>query len=298
MKTAKIFFIVILSGLFLTVGCESDNGDGESGGDGEDSQIIMKNKELTSTVDSLNTMLNSYEAEEKELSEKITVLQAKLSETKTPPSQEIKVVYKTKIKYKTDETVLADLENKKKKVLDQIDEINRLKEAIANKESKLDKMQTQVADLETKNEEMHTSDDVAIVIDSVLRGRLTVSDINVELLTRRIKDKKKKHLYIEIIETSFTVNENDIAEKGNKIVYICIIDKDKNVLHHEENNTFTDINGNTQFYTTKNQFAYEEEKLRLTVIWEKKELELNPGTYTTEFYIDNTISGIGTFNIE
>lgn len=256
-----------------------------------------KIKELV--IDSLNTLLRNYEEEEKKLSQKITVLQTKLDKLPPPPQQEVKVVYKTKIKYKTDSSVLVELEQQKRKVQNQLAEIEQLKNAISKKESRLNKMQSEVKKLEEKNSKMFTDNEVTKRIDSIIKIRLTVSEIDVELYTSRIKDRKRKYLFIEVIEVAFTINKNKFAEKGNKVVYLCIYDNNSNVLHHKENQTFELNEGNKQYYTAKDKFFYgANDDLRMILFWEKRNVELTPGIYTTEFYIDNVLSGVGTFNVE
>ena len=282
MKRIKLFYFIMLAGLIFTMGCEGDKAEGG-------------NEEQTFTIDSLNTILSNYEAEESELSKKIVVLQAKLDEEPLP--QEVKVIYKTKVKYKTDDAVLEDLASQKSKVHSQYSEIEQLRDTITLKENEIGKMQILLDELESKNNEVLDSFDIT-GIDSIIKNRLAISDIEVELFTRKVKDKKKKRIYIEIIETSFTINENKLASKGDKTIHLCIYDSDQNVLHHLESETFKPLKGVEQFYTTENQFLYDEEKLRMTVPWEKKELELKPGMYITEFYIDNVFSGIGVFDVE
>ncbi len=289
MKLIKIFYIVLLSVLIFTIGCESPKEDGAR------AEEAKKNAKLTTTIDSLNTMLSNYKAEGRELSEKIADLKEKSNKNDTPPPKKDRVIYKTKIEYKTDEAVLADLEAQKRKVQYQLAQIRELKDAIAQKEGKLNKMQNQVEELELAKNEMFTSEDVSSLLDVIIRRCLTISDIDVKLYSKRIKDRKGN---IEVIETSFTVNENKLAEKGSKVIYLCIYDDKHNILHHEESETFKIMDGKDQYYTTKSQFSYAEEKLRLTILWEKKDVELSPGTYMTKFYIDNVLSSIGTFNIE
>lgn len=272
----------MLSGLIFTVGCEGDElGEGSGG--------------HSSTIDSLNTILSNNDAEKRELSQKITVLQEKLNEE--PPPQEVKVIYRTKVKYKTDEAVLEDLESQKSKVQDQDSEIGQLKDSIATQEGEIDKMKDLLDELEAKNNEVRDSIEL-IRNDSIVKSRLAISDIEVELYTRKIRDKENKGDSIEIIETSFTINENKLTSIGDKSIHVCIYDGDQNVLHHAEDETFKSIYGREQFYTYMNNFDYNDEKIRMTISWERKELVLKPGMYTTEFYIDKVFSGIGVFDVE
>ncbi len=271
----------MLSGLMFSFGCESDMEEG--------------NNSNSSSIDSLNAILSNYEIGKRELSNKITVLQEKLNEE--APPQEVKVIYKTKYKtkYKTDKAVLEDLESQKMKVYSQSSEIEQLRDTISQKESEIGEMQSLLDELESKNNKMLDLYGVT-GRDSIIKFRLAISDIEVELFTRKVKDKKKKH--IEIIETSFTINENRLTPKGDKTIHFCIYDCEQNVLHHSEGEMFKPLKGNEQFYTTVNQFFYDEEKLRMTISWEKKDLELKSGMYTTEFYIQNVFSGIGVFEVE
>lgn len=292
MKHVKTFYILVFISLFAFA-CGNEESVNE------DAQEATGNdEELAATIDSLHKALANFQTDEKELQTKYEELEAQINEKSDEP--ETKIVYKTKTKveYKTDESTLADLEAQRKKVKDQLVEIKLLKANIAKKENDLTKMTEEVSALGSNNEKLFTSSDVDVAVANIIKTQLTVSDIDIELYTRRVEDKEKKYLFIEIIETSFTINENKFTPKGDKVVYLCIYDKNHKILAHTEKDTFKALNGNTIRYSTKDEFSYDEDKLRMTVLWEKNNIELEPGKYTTEFYIDNSLAGVGTFDVQ
>jgi len=290
MKHLKVISSFLLLVLMLSYACESDYNKENT------DKILAANKEkLNATVDSFNTVLKEVQQKEDNLKKENSELQTALNQK---PPETIKVVYKTRVKYKKDESVLRELEEQKQTVHEKDSEIVKYKTSLNEKTIQITEMQDKIVKLESRNRTLvgpFTKEEA----DSIIKSRLTVSDIEVELYTSKVKNKKKKYSYIEIIETSFTVNENKMCPRGDKEMLLCIYNADHEILHHEELETFkTMLTGRTLHYTTANQFYYDGEKLRLIVSWERKDVDIEPGTYTVEFYIDKLLAGIGVFNVE
>ena len=289
MRHLKVISSFLLLAVMLSSACESDN-------NAEGNKTIAENTEkLNATVDSFNMVLKEVQQKEEDLKKENSELQTALNQK---PPETIKVVYKTRVKYKKDESVLKELEEQKQTVQEKDSEIVKYKTTLDEKAVQITEMQDQIVKLKSRNRTLvgsFTKEET----DSIIKSRLTVSDIEVELYTSKVKDKKKKYSYIEIIETSFTVNENKMCPRGDKELLLCIYNADHEILHHEELETFkTMLTGRTQHYTTANQFFYDGEKLRLIVSWERKDVDIQPGTYTVEFYIDKLLAGIGVFDVE
>ncbi len=293
MKQIKQFYsILLLSLIVFVVSCTDEETDVKTG----DSNVDVNEQFSSSAVDSLNSLLMTYDAEEKRLSDENTELHEKINNT---PDEKVRVIYKNG----SDKSLKTKLANEKIDNLEKDSEINKQKDIIAQNDRDLKILQDKINKLKGQNntqdqqvvqeDETETIKEIVEKFNIVIREGLTVSDIDTELFTAKEDNKKN----VKIIETSFTINENQLAKKGKKIAYICIYGSNKNILHHKDSETFTEIGGNEKFYTTKNEFLYNNEKLRFTVTWEKEDYVLIPGQYTIEFYIDNILSGAGLFDI-
>jgi len=287
----RIYSTLLLLLIISAVGC-TDEGTVENSGDGN----VETNRQYSSSaVDSLNTLLTKYEAEKKSLTDENSELQEKINNS---TDENIKIVYKTR----NNKKLVKELADNKINNLEKDSEINKQKKVIAQNDRDLRFLQNKIDELKGQSstkeiiDQENISEPVTEVIEKfniALREGLTVSDIETKLYTAKENNKKA----VQIIETSFTINENQLAQTGDKIAYICIYGDNKKILHHKDIETFKEIGGNTKYYTTKNEFFYNNEKLRFTVTWEKQDYVLIPGQYTIEFYIDNVLSGAGMFNI-
>ncbi len=287
----QFYSITALLLIVSVVGCTEE----ETANITEDKNVDINQQYSSSAVDSLNTLLLNYEAEEKRLSDENAQL---LEEINNPSDENVKIIYKTG----SNKSLKTKLANEKIDNLEKDSEINKQKEIIAQNKRELELLQNKINKLKGQNSTQETivqknqSEPIKEVIEKiniVIREGLTVSDIETKLYTSKEDNKKS----VRIIETSFTINENQLAQKGEKVAYICIYGRNKNILHHKDTETFTEIGGNEKFYTSKNEFVYNNEKLRFTVAWEKEDYVLIPGQYTIEFYIDNILSGAGLFDI-
>ena len=292
MKQIKQFYSILLLFLIVSaVGCTDEETAVNTG----DSNVDVNEQYSSSAVDSLNSLLMTYEAEEKRLSDENAELHEKINNT---PDEKVRVIYKTG----SDKSLKTKLANEKIDNLEKDSEINKQKDIIAQNDRDLKILQDKINKLKGQNNPQEQivqedqSEPIKEIIEKfniVIREGLSVSDIDTKLYTAKEDNKK----IVKIIETSFTINENQLAKNGEKIAYICIYGSNKKILHHKDSETFIEIGGNTKFYTTKNEFVYNNEKLRFTVTWEKEEYVLIPGQYTIEFYIDNILSGAGLFDI-
>jgi DNA repair exonuclease SbcCD ATPase subunit len=101
---------------------------------------------------------------------------------------------------------------------------------------------------------------------------------------------------LDKIKVCFTIDENMIASKGKKSVYIRIAKPDKYVLNESEYDLF-DFEGNQIAYTAKREIDYQGEKTDLCIYW-KKSQELQPGLYYVDIFTDGKRIGTIAFNLK
>jgi chromosome segregation ATPase len=100
------------------------------------------------------------------------------------------------------------------------------------------------------------------------------------------------------VRACFTLSENKLAKKENKIVYMKITAPGEEVLvtSTDENNTFTG-NGEKQFYSAKKDIFYEQESKEMCLAFTKKDnVDFKQGKYKVELFVDGV--NIGTTNFE
>jgi predicted nucleic acid-binding Zn-ribbon protein len=101
---------------------------------------------------------------------------------------------------------------------------------------------------------------------------------------------------LDKIKVCFTIDENMIANKGNKWVYIRIAKPDKYVITESEYDLF-EYEGNEIAYTARREVNYQGEKEDLCIYW-KKSQELQAGLYYVDIFTDGKRIGTIAFTLK
>jgi chromosome segregation ATPase len=102
------------------------------------------------------------------------------------------------------------------------------------------------------------------------------------------------------VRACFTLSENKLAKKENKVVYMKITAPGEEVLvtSTDENNTFTS-NGEKQFYSAKKDIFYEQESKEMCLAFTKKDnVDFKQGKYKVEIFVDGVSIGITNFDLK
>ncbi len=100
---------------------------------------------------------------------------------------------------------------------------------------------------------------------------------------------------LDKIKVCFTIDENVIAPRGEKWVYIRIAKPDKYVLHESENDLFT-FEGKEIAYSAKRVVNYQGDITDMCIYWKKNE-NLIPGLYYVDVFADGALIGTTAFTL-
>jgi hypothetical protein len=101
---------------------------------------------------------------------------------------------------------------------------------------------------------------------------------------------------LDKIKVCFTIDENVIASKGKRWIYIRIAKPDKYVITESEYDLFN-YEGNQIAYTAKREVEYTGDKVDMC-IYCKKNQELQPGLYYVDIFADGKRIGTIAFNLK
>lgn len=242
-------------------------------------------------------------------------------------SNELKELYNQYDGLKTEnDTINARLLSEKKKIAELMDEIKYVKSsnAIKIKEYKkeVETLRTimrsyivQIDSLNTNNKELRAEvrnvkkqyqnvlsekknlnqeiDSLSGTVDKA--STLKAMNILANGINSRGKDTKKIKK-IDKIKVCFTIDENIIAGKGERWIYLRISKPDGVVLKESEYNLF-DFEGKKIVYTAKRKINYDGEKNDVCIYWKKSEA-LNAGLYTADVFADEKQIGSISFSLK
>ncbi len=100
---------------------------------------------------------------------------------------------------------------------------------------------------------------------------------------------------LDKIKVCFTIDENVIAPRGEKWVYIRIAKPDKYVLHESESDLFT-FEGKEIAYSAKRVVNYQGDITDMCIYWKKNE-SLIPGLYYVDVFADGALIGTTAFTL-
>lgn len=115
------------------------------------------------------------------------------------------------------------------------------------------------------------------------------------MLTGYKLDKKGKKTFEEKakkvmgLEVSFKIQENSVADEGEKICYIVIMGPNKKVMAESSANVFQ-VNGVDKVYSVQKSFYFNNKQALISSDYKTGE-QLKEGEYTAEIYVDGKLSG-------
>jgi len=242
-------------------------------------------------------------------------------------NEELKGLYQQYESLKTEnDTMNSKLDNEKKRIVQLMDELKYVKSSNALKIKEYKKelgtlrqiMRSyivQIDSLNTKNQQLvaenkdvrnkyqsvlNENEDLSTERDSLagtVEKASTLKALN--LLAQGINERGKETNRIsklDKIKVCFTIDENIVATKGKKWVYVRIAKPDKYVLKESEYDLF-EFEGNEIAYTAKREVVYTGDKSDLCIYWKKSE-ELQPGLYYVDIFTEGKRIGTIAFSLK
>lgn len=194
------------------------------------------------------------------------------------------------------------------KIKEYKEEVNTLRQIMRSYIVQIDSLHTRNQLLMAENTEVKNkykdvlirNEDLSYERDS-LAGTVGLASTlkTINLLANGINIRGKETQWIDKIDkikVCFTIDENMIATKGKKWIYIRIAKPDKYVITESEYDLFP-YEGNQIAYTAKREIEYAGQKTDLCIYW-KKSQELQPGLYYVDIFTDGKRIGTIAFTLK
>lgn len=235
-------------------------------------KLIEKDESLT---DSLNLQ-----------KEKIQSLMDELSTTRRRSYREI-----NKLK---DEN--STLRNIMKEYLYRIDSLNTLN---VNLTSKLDETSSRLTQTESERDQLKEQQQQS---EELLAkgGRLNAFNFNSVALRYRMTGathEVNRAGRADVLSSTFTIGENTIAKKGNKSIYMQIIDPNGKVIFDKPNNIIN-VAGSEIIYTDAREINYQGQQIDITIVHNLQGREIDKGNYTVKIFADGAMIGKDSFTLK
>jgi outer membrane murein-binding lipoprotein Lpp len=193
-------------------------------------------------------------------------------------------------------------------------ELKKAQELIASLNSKTAQYEARIAELEKENEVL-TGKNVVLTKerDSTVTQNIAIKKLasvlhasNISLdpihLKRNGKEKEtSKAKKVDVLRVKFDIDENRIAESGNRMIYVRIIASGGNTLNSAANGSgnLTTNKGDVIAYSMVKEIALVKEQpvKNLSLDW-KQEGDYTPGNYMIEIYNEGFKIGSGNVTLK
>ncbi|MEK0421372.1 MAG: hypothetical protein EBV15_05705 [Bacteroidetes bacterium] len=192
-------------------------------------------------------------------------------------------------------------------------EISELKLKIGELSAQLDRLQKENEELKEVNNQLNKEKEAVQEENKQLTAekkkykniaqRLQAGNIRVEALKKRWITGKEattsKAKEVEAFRTSFTLAENNVAEPGDKVIYVKVTGPEGVTLTNpgNEGGTFEFENKESK-YTYKFSVAYDQESKSVPATKWRPARDLKKGKYTIELYCDGFKIGSETLDLK
>jgi hypothetical protein len=193
-------------------------------------------------------------------------------------------------------------------------ELKKAQELIASLNSKTAQYEARIAELEKENEVLTgknvvlTKERDSTVTQNIaikkLASVLHASNISLEPIHLKRNGKERETIKakkVDVLRVKFDIDENRIAENGNRMIYVRIIASGGNTLNSAANGSgnLTTNKGDVIAYSMVKEIALVKEQpvKNLSLDW-KQEGDYTPGNYMIEIYNEGFKIGSGNVTLK
>lgn len=257
-------------------------------------QLVSVQTTMKASLDSLTTQLDSANSGKHRVSQE---LQAKDEELKTKISQLKKALANGHLTAKELRSAQEDIKQLRYFVTKYTADIEELKQQNASLTTERDTLKTNLA---TVNQKATTLQKQNQDLSSKVQVAAAIKTSSVEIVAYKVKNSGRE---VEVsranpakkIKVNFTVNTNDLAEKGLHDIYLRVIDPTGNLVTSGTSGNFN-INSQDMQYTYKSAIDFKNDGSGYVIDWVNP-TEFLKGTYSVLLYADGYQMGKSSFNL-
>lgn len=254
-------------------------------------ELIAKNEQLTTSNTSLSNEVASLEQEMNSLKSDNENLKGQLSEKESALNQKLVQIKQLLSKGKLTESEVTKARQEIAALKQEIEEyklqIQQLKEQVIGLENDKvalnDNLSAEQAKTSQLSQTVENQSKVISKAQKLVIGSITAVAVRERKLFGKKEVETSKASKTEEIKVSFTINRNDVANSGDKDIFVKIIGPDGSPIATKVQTTKVD--GTETLYTEMKTIDYQNEKLDATVYC-KKQGDYTKGQYTVEVFAE------------
>lgn len=191
-------------------------------------------------------------------------------------------------------------------------QVRALEEQLAQVKIEVEKLRAENATLKNDNLKLNadltisrdensqltsTNKDLSGRVDIAKQLKISTIKSNAVAVAKSGKEKETdKSKKANKIESCFTVFENDVADKGDKDIYLVVVDPAGKVLGTDASKTI-DVKGSPVNYTESKGIYFDGRKVDVCMDYTDKVKSLPKGNYSISVYIESTLAAKSNFDL-
>lgn len=275
-----ILAILLVGSLTVMYKMSSDSEEAEK-------EYVSEKEQFLADLDSAKAMYDSEVAENTELKGELEAERTKIENL----IEEVK-------KWQGDATALKKFKNQYYKLKGEMDKLlaenEILKEQNATLTTERDSTMVVLDESRRYNDTLVSqNENLSKTIEKA--AKLTIVDLKVEPFKQRNSGKliaTEKARRVDVLKISFTIAANEVAQAGNKMYYVQVIDSKNNVLGDKQTETF---GSNTLTYSFITNAIYQNETMSVTETLSGKDFE--KGLYYVNLFDGDKMVANATFTL-
>ncbi|QYJ67974.1 hypothetical protein [Flavobacterium litorale] len=275
-----ILAILLVGSLTVMYKMSSDSEQAEK-------EHVSEKEQFLADLDSAKAMYDSEVAENTELKGELEAERAKIENL----IEEVK-------KWKGDAAALKNFKNQYYKLKGEMDKLlaenEILKQQNATLTTERDSTMVVLDESRRYNDTLVSqNENLSRTVEKA--AKLTIVDFKVEPFKQRSSGKlvaTEKARRVDVLKISFTIAANEVAQAGNKMYYVQVIDGKNNVLGDKQTETF---GTNTLTYSFITNAIYQNETMRVTETLSGKDFE--KGIYYVNLFDGDKMVASSTFTL-
>jgi hypothetical protein len=283
-----VLLIILILGLVVTIVVllrKTSNQTYKIETDQEEKAYIKHEKDSLTVV--LQDIIKGYDTlkvDNEDMQQKITAQKEEISKLLKYNGSNIALI----TKYKAE---LGTLKDVLRSYIAQVDSLNTQNQQLIQENtqinSKLDQARSEISEKTTKIDELSSK----VKEGSVLLLR-NVSSAPVDADDDVVSKLKK----VKKVKVSMTIQENRLAEAGQKTIYIRIKGP-SNAVFAESETSLCAFGDEQIVYTAKREITYEKKEIDVNIYWDPKNL-LAKAKYTVDIIAEGNLIGTSTFELK
>lgn len=269
-----------------------------------EAEMKEMNKALSGYIDGttndlkqdFQNMLDTYDKlieKDASMEDSLNIQKAKIQDLMDELSDTRRRSYREINKLKDENSTLRDI---MKEYLYRIDSLNTLNVDLTNR---LDKTSSELSETQQERDQLRSQQAQSEEL-LVKGGRLNAFNFNSVGLRYRINGNThevNRARRVDVLSSTFSIGANTIAKKGNKMIYMQIIDPNGKVIYRSPSNVIK-VAGSEIIFTSSREINYQGQQIDVSIVYNLQGDEIDSGNYTVKIFADGAMIGKDSFTLK